>query len=408
MFETNKQKLVFKNNNGEQLAALLERPRAPANSYALFAHCFTCSKDIAAATRISKALVEKGIAVLRFDFTGLGNSEGDFANTNFSSNIDDLVSAADNLREKFTAPQLLIGHSLGGAAVLAAAHRIPDAKAVVTIGAPSDPEHVSHLFDRARSEIESEGKATVSLAGRKFTIKKQFIDDLEKQNLRDKIHSLHKALLIFHSPVDNIVEIDNATNIYQAAVHPKSFISLDNADHLLSKPIDSLYVAETLAAWASRYVTDGHIEQPLPPKLGSGEVLVREIDHKFGQQVFTDKHQLLADEPKEYGGNETGPSPYEYLLGGLGACTSMTLRMYANRKNLPLEDVSVTLRHQKIHAQDCSECETTEGKIDRIERDITLSGPLTQEHKQRLMEIADRCPVHRTLHSEINIQSRLK
>ena len=208
--------------------------------------------------------------------------------------------------------------------------------------------------------------------------------------------------------MDNIVDIDNATNIYQAAIHPKSFISLDNADHLLSKPIDSLYVAETLAAWASRYVADGHIEQPLPPKLGLGEVLVRETDHKFGQQVFTDKHQLLADEPKEYGGNETGPSPYEYLLGGLGACTSMTIRMYANRKNLPLEDVSVTLRHEKIHAQDCSECETTEGKIDRIERDIALSGPLTQEHKQRLMEIADRCPVHRTLHSEINIQSRLK
>ncbi|MFC1665315.1 alpha/beta fold hydrolase [Pseudomonadota bacterium] len=407
MSVVSKQKVVFYNSDGEQLAALLESPASAPTSYALFAHCFTCSKDIAAATRISKSLAAKGIAVLRFDFTGLGNSEGDFANTNFSSNIDDLVSAANHMREEFATPELLIGHSLGGAAVLSAAHKIPETKAVVTIGAPSDPQHLSHLFSDTRAQIESQGKATVSLAGRKFTIKKQFVDDLQEQNLHKNIHTLRKALLIFHSPIDDIVEIENAANIYQAAVHPKSFISLDNADHLLSKPADSQYVAETIAAWASRYVNNDDVE-PSVPTLGPGEVLVRESDHKFAQQVLTDKHQLVADEPQEYGGTDTGPSPYEYLLGSLGTCTSMTIRMYANRKKLPLEQVSVRLRHEKIHAQDCSECETVEGKIDHIDREISLSGPLSSEDRQRLMEIADRCPVHRTLHSEINIQSHLK
>jgi len=402
-----KQKIEFNNNSGERLSALLERPAGPVNHYALFAHCFTCSKDVVAASRISKALAEKGIGVLRFDFTGLGNSEGDFANTNFSSNIEDLVSAGDYLRDHFAAPQLLIGHSLGGAAVLASAHQIPEAKAVATIGAPSDPEHVSHLFDASRAEIEVQGKATVSLAGRKFTIKKQFIDDLQEQNLHDRIHNLRKALLIFHSPIDNIVEIDNAAKIYLAALHPKSFISLDKADHLLSRPADSKYVAETLAAWASRYVIDSDQVQVSRPDLNTGDVMVREVDHKFAQEVFTDRHQLQADEPENYGGTDSGPSPYEFLLAGLGACTSMTIRMYANRKKMSLENVSVVLRHEKVHAQDCEECETREGKIDRIQRDITIDGQLTGEERQRLMEIADRCPVHRTLHSEIDIQSNL-
>ncbi|MDX1513396.1 MAG: bifunctional alpha/beta hydrolase/OsmC family protein [Gammaproteobacteria bacterium] len=403
-----KQKITFENRDGQLLAALLEKPASEPGAYALFAHCFTCSKDIAAASRISRALAARGIAVLRFDFTGIGNSEGDFANTNFSSNVDDLVCAADYLREHLQAPALLIGHSLGGAAVLAAAGEIAEASAVVTIGAPADPGHVAHLFESSREQIESEGRAVVDLAGRKFEIKKQFLDDIESQSLGKKIERLRKALLIFHSPVDDIVGIDNASAIFQAARHPKSFVSLDKADHLLSKPVDSEYVAATISGWASRYVLGPETAHPQPrPAVKDGEVLVREDDRKFGQDVFTDRHHLRADEPESYGGADSGPSPYEYLMAGLGACTAMTVRMYASRKSLELERVSVTLRHDKIHATDCAECETKEGRIDRIERDIRLQGDLSDEERQRLMDIADRCPVHRTLHSEIDIRSRM-
>lgn len=406
--EVAREKLAFKNREGETLAALLERPSSKPAAYALFAHCFTCSKDIAAASRISRALAAHGIAVMRFDFTGLGNSEGDFANTNFSSNVSDLICAADHLRNKYEAPSLLVGHSLGGAAVLAAAGEIKEAKAVVTIGAPADPAHVSHLFESSRTEIESKGSAVVNLAGRQFEIKKQFLEDIAAQPLQDRIRRLRKALLIFHSPVDDIVGIDNASAIFQAALHPKSFISLNKADHLLSQKVDSEYVAATISAWAGRYVLAGKVDDPgARPKLEDGEVLVREDDRAFAQDVFTDRHHLRADEPASYGGTDSGPSPYEYLLAGLGACTAMTVRMYAKQKSFSLDRVSVKLRHDKIHAADCADCETREGRIDRIERDIKLEGDLSDDQRRRLMEIADRCPVHRTLHSEIDIQSRM-
>ena len=396
------------NTDGEQIAALLERPPGEPLAYAIFAHCFTCSKDIAAASRISRALAIRGFGVVRFDFTGIGNSEGDFANTNFSSNTDDLVCVANTLREEHQAPALLIGHSLGGAAVLAAAGEIPEASAVATIGAPSDPGHVSHLFESSRAEIEEKGVAVVSLAGRNFEIKKQFLDDIADQRLGERIGKLRKAILVFHSPVDDTVGIDNAGEIFQAARHPKSFVSLDQADHLLSRRQDSAYVAETIAAWASRYVLDSDSSIPSHPRLGSGEVLVRETEGKFGQEVFTDVHRLLADEPESYGGNDTGPSPYEYLLAGLGACTSMTLRMYASRRGVPLERVGVKLRHEKIHAVDCEECETTEGRVDRIERELEIVGDLDDGQRQKLLDIADKCPVHRTLHSEVSIATVLK
>jgi len=406
--EIYREKLSFENREGEKLAALLERPSIRPAAYALFAHCFTCSKDIAAASRISRALAAHGIAVLRFDFTGLGNSEGDFANTNFSSNISDLVCAADHLRSTFEAPSLLVGHSLGGAAVLAAAGEIEEAKAVVTIGAPADPGHVSHLFESSRSEIEAKGSAVVNLAGRQFEIKKQFLEDIAAQSLEDRIKKLRKALLIFHSPVDEIVGIDNASAIFQAALHPKSFISLDKADHLLSRKIDSEYVAATISAWAGRYVLSADSKAADErPKVADGEVLVMEDDRAFAQDVFTDRHHLRADEPAGYGGTDSGPSPYEYLLAGLGACTAMTVRMYAKHKSLALDRVSVTLRHDKIHAEDCQDCETREGRVDRIEREIKLQGELSKDERKRLMEIADRCPVHRTLHSEIEIKSRM-
>jgi putative redox protein len=404
--DIHREKLTFSNANGEQLAALLERPASEPTAYALFAHCFTCSKDIAAASRISRALAAKGIGVVRFDFTGLGNSEGDFTNTNFSSNVDDLISATDHMRAAFAAPAILIGHSLGGAAVLAAATKIPKAKAVVTIGAPADPGHIRHLFDSDVEEIEAQGRATVNLAGRKFTITKQFLDDIADQKLSTDIKTLRKALLIFHAPTDEIVDIDNARRIFKAAKHPKSFISLDNADHLLSRKQDSQYVAGTIAAWASRYIpVAGQSEEAeARPTLDRGEVLVREIDRKFGQEIYTDTHRLTADEPVGNGGRDSGPDPYELLLSGLGACTSMTIRMYANHKKLPLDRISVKLRHEKIHAEDCEHCETREGKIDHIERELSFEGEqLTPEHRQRLLDIANKCPVHRTLKSEIDI-----
>ncbi len=394
---------------GTMLAARLDLPTGQPSAFALFAHCFTCSKETLAASRISAALTARGIAVLRFDFTGLGSSEGDFANTNFSSNVADLAAAAAWLREHHRAPRILIGHSLGGAAVLAAARDIPEAAAVATIGAPYEPNHVRRLLAPAIAEIEAAGEAEVALAGRKFRIKKQFLQDIASQNSRDAIGLLRKALLVFHSPRDTTVSIDNAAQIFMAAKHPKSFVSLDDADHLLTRKEDAIYVAAVLAAWASRYIggTATIAEQPDDEKTGT--VTVNETrEGKFTQAIAAGPHRLRADEPISFGGNDSGPSPYDLLLAGLGACTSMTVRMYADQKQWPLAKVTVRLKHEKIHAQDCAECETKEGKIDRIEREIELEGNLDDAQRTRLLEIANKCPVHRTLHSEVWIPTRLK
>jgi putative redox protein len=406
---TQSEKIEFRGAQGDMLAARLETPAGPVRAYALFAHCFTCSKDVFAASRIARGLAEQGIAVLRFDFTGLGASEGDFANTNFSSNVDDLLCAVDYLRTEHAAPSILIGHSLGGAAVLAAAGRVSEVKAVATIGAPADPAHVGHLFAPARPEIEAAGEAEVAIAGRSFRIKKQFLDDIEGHRLAESVAAMRKALLVFHAPLDQTVGIENAGEIFQAARHPKSFVSLDGADHLLSRHEDAIYVANVLSAWASRYL--GELAAT-PGERAAGEpgaVLVRETGQgDFQQEVIVGPHRLLADEPPAVGGTDTGPTPYGYLLAGLGACTAMTLRMYANRKKWPLERVSVTLTHDKVHADDCADCETRDGRIDRIDRALDIEGPLDAEQRARLLEIADRCPVHRTLHSEIWITTALK
>lgn len=398
------ERFEFANAKGDRLAALLDWPIGKPTAFALIAHCFTCGKDNLAAKRISERLAMIGIASLRFDFTGLGGSEGDFAGTHFSSNVDDLVAAADHLRTTHRAPALLIGHSLGGAAMLAAAHRIPESRCVVTIAAPSDPAHVTGLFKEHVETIRDSGEAQVTLAGRPFTVRREFLDDIAEQMLLDRIAHLHKALLVFHSPTDELVGIDNATRIFVTAKHPKSFVSLSGADHLVSKKSDAVYVANVIAAWAERYfdapatMSEGEVEV--------GTVLVRETgEGKFQQEVLSGPHRFLADEPVKVGGMDSGPGPYDLLLAGLGACTAMTVRLYAEQKKLPLKRVSVRLAHNKIHAQDCEHCETVEGLIDHIDCAITFEGDLDAAQRQRLMEIADKCPVHRTLESEIDIRT---
>jgi putative redox protein len=401
------ERFQFQGSEGQQLAAALDLPDREPVAYALFAHCFTCGKDVLAARRIALALTAKGIAVLRFDFTGLGSSEGDFANSTFSSNVADLVHAADHLRETRKAPAILIGHSLGGAAILAAAARIPDAKAVVTIAAPADPAHVTGLFAEHIDDIRKHGKVEVSLAGRPFQIKREFLDDIAEHNLMAQVAKLHKALLIMHAPTDDTVSIDNATKIFVAAKHPKSFVSLAGADHLLTQKRDSLYVADVIAAWAKRYLDPVAPEAPVDLGELPRKVVVQETRaSKFQQTVSVGPHRLLADEPVAAGGDDTGPGPYDYLLAGLGACTSMTMRLYAERKSLPLERVTVTLQHSKIYATDCAECETKAGMLDQIDRVIAMEGNLDSEQRKKLMEIADKCPVHRTLTSEIRIVTK--
>ncbi len=404
------EKLIFPGSSGEALAARLDTPSGAPRAYALFAHCFTCSKDIFAAARISEALVERGFAVLRFDFTGLGASEGEFANTNFSSNVEDLIKAAEFLRENHAAPEILIGHSLGGAAVLAAAGSMPEAKAVATIGAPADAAHVVHSFGAKLDEIEKTGISVVKLAGRDFTIKRQFLDDLKAQSVEKHVAKMGKALLVFHAPRDQVVGIENAAAIFRAAKHPKSFISLDDADHLLSRRSDAVYVADVLSAWASRFISKEASAPALPYPGPEGQVSVAETGQgKFQAEIVSHTHRLLADEPVSYGGLDTGPSPYDLLSAALGTCTTMTLRMYAERKNLNLDRVSVHIRHGKIHAEDCAECgEGREGRVDRFERELVLEGDLDEATRQRLTEIADKCPVHRTLEQSSVVVTTLR
>ena len=428
----------FPGASGGLLAARLESPEGEPSAFALFAHCFTCSKDIKAAGWISQALVEQGIAVLRFDFTGIGESEGDFAQSSFSSNCDDLVAAAGFLAGSYRAPLLLIGHSLGGAAVLAAAAAIPSARAVVTIGAPSSTEHLSQSLLSRAPQLAAEGEAEVTLGGSRFRVRRQLLDDLSADHLGAALPALRRALLILHSPVDQIVGIENARRLYDAARHPKSFVSLDRADHLLRDERDARYAGSVIAAWSSRYLESRPrpalepapepLSEPLAPEPAStraansppaeggaeevspeGEVIVAGGAERLAQTIVAGRHRLLVDEPESVpGGGGSGPTPYDLLLAALGACTSMTLALYARQKGLPFAGARVRLRHSRIHAADCLECQIKEGKLSRIEREIEiLGGPFTDEQRARLLEIANRCPVHRTLTSEIDIPTRL-
>ncbi|MDA4848124.1 bifunctional alpha/beta hydrolase/OsmC family protein [Hoeflea poritis] len=401
-------KSEFSGHSGATLAARIDIPAGHVRAYALFAHCFTCTKDILAAKRIAAELSRAGIAVLRFDFTGLGSSEGEFASTNFSSNVADLLSAVDYMRANFEAPSILIGHSLGGAAVLAVAGDVPEAKAVATIGAPADVAHVVHNFGTKIEEIEEQGEASVQLAGRPFTIQKQFLDDVRQSVLTERISTMRKALMVLHSPIDQTVGIENAAAIFTAAKHPKSFVSLDNADHLVSRAQDASYAASIIATWATRYLAE---DQPQ----GMTEVEAVRVSEtgegKFQNTVHAGKHRLFTDEPVSVGGLDSGPSPYDFLSAALGACTSMTLRMYANHKKADLGRITVDVSHAKIHANDCMECTAEEqqkgGRIDRFERAITIDGEVADELREKIEEIADKCPVHRTLEASSKVVTRV-
>ncbi|SMY09060.1 bifunctional alpha/beta hydrolase/OsmC family protein [Flavimaricola marinus] len=398
------ERFTFPGHAGDALAARLDLPEGPHLATAIFAHCFTCGKDITAARRIAARLAGMGIAVLRFDFTGLGHSDGEFGNTDFTSNVSDLESAAAALREKGMEPSLLIGHSLGGSAVLKAAGTIPGIKAVATIGAPFDPGHVTHHFAEAVPRIRAEGSATVDLGGRPFQIGRQFLDDVAQSALAPAIRGLKASLLVMHAPRDMTVAVSNASDIFGAARHPKSFVTLDGADHLLSNAADAEYAATVIATWAGRYLD---LRPPAPPP-GAPEGIVRvsEADpNGFLQDVQSGpKHHTYADEPLAYGGTDKGMSPYGFLAAGLGACTAMTIRMYARRKGWPLSDVSVDVSHDKVHAQDAG---GRTAKADRFQRQIRLTGPLDAEQRQKLLEIADKCPVHRTLEGASEVETTL-
>ncbi|MDA8563347.1 alpha/beta fold hydrolase [Mariniblastus sp.] len=405
-------KFEFENLHGDTLVGALEVPTDRVRGVALFAHCFSCGKNVLAASRVSRDLRHRGFTVLRFDFTGLGESEGDFADTNFSSNVDDLRAAIDAMRQQNMAPQILIGHSLGGAAVLYLADEIEEVKLVATIGAPSEAKHVVHLFDEpALQQIEQTGQAEVSLGGRPFTIKKQFLDDVTETSVLERLKASRKPLLICHSPIDKVVGIDNAQKIYKAAKHPKSFVSLDGADHLLSGKEDADFVASVVASWASRYVGSSEKSSTQPAAKPNADhhdgVTVTERNKVFTQDIIAGPHKLVADEPQSAGGDDLGVTPYDLLLAALGACTSMTLRMYAKRKGLQVDHIQVKLQHNRIHASDCETCEDQSGKVDQIRRLIRIDGDLTEAQRQRMLEIADMCPVHRTLHNQKQITSEL-
>jgi len=394
----------FKNSDSRELKGVLELPTnaKPAN-FILFAHCFTCNKNFHAPSNISKNLASKGYGVLRFDFTGLGDSEGDFEDTNFSSNVEDLVAAADFLKKEYKAPAMIIGHSLGGAAALFASKKLDSVKCMVTINAPSNLSHVQKHFESSSEEIQNKGFANVKIGGRSFKIKKQFIDDLKKNQDASALKEIRKSLLVMHSPQDEIVSISHAEELYKSAWHPKSFVSIDGANHMLSTKTDSEYVGTVISAWASKY-----IKEPNAPELKTDhEVMANLGSTGFTTQIIAGNHHLVADEPIRVGGSDLGPNPYELVSGGLAACTSMTIQMYARRKKWKIDNVETHVSYSKKHASDCENCENDMAKIDSFEREISIKGDLDEKQLKRLMEIADKCPVHKTLSSKAQITTKL-
>ncbi len=401
-------KLEIPNRFGQSLSANLDLPDSGSpHTFGIFAHCFTCSKDLRASREISRGLVESGCGILRFDFTGLGHSTGEFADTNFGSNVSDLIDVSEYLTQNYAAPSILIGHSLGGAAVLQAARHIESGKAIVTIGSPADPAHIEHLLTEKKDEIEGKGEANVILAGREFTIKKQFLDDLRDNKLEREIETSGQAILIMHAPGDQVVGIENAQRLYHAAMHPKSFISLDGADHLLTQRDDSRYAAGVIAAWAVKYLSKDTQATKESGEEEQGVVRVSNSGPKYTTRVKSAGHSFLIDEPLSLGGDDIGATPYGHLLAALGACTAITLRMYANRKEWNIGSIDVELSHSKVHAKDCQDCESKEGQINLMTRSIRFSGTLDDKQKERMLYIAGRCPVHRTLEGQIEVKTAL-
>lgn len=397
------EKIDFPSDEGHKLSAYLDIPAvAKPRAYALFAHCFTCSKDLRVIRSLSRAMNQKGFAVFRFDFTGLGESEGDFGASGFTSNMQDLLSASKFLKENYEAPSILIGHSLGGAAVLGAAGQLDHVKAVATIGAPAQASHVTHLFEESVEELRSKGHATVNIGGRPFEMTSSFLNDLERYESTDHIQKLRKPLAIFHSPQDRVVSIENAAKIYHAAHHPKSFISLDGVDHLVNNREDAEYIGNTLAAWVSRY-----LPQNTEKKFQSHLQSAARIDDRKGfiTEVNAGGHTLLADEPKDAGGDDLGPTPYDLLAASLATCTAMTLKMYAKRKEWALNEATVHVKHERIHHEDSSSGQ--HNKVDQFTREIRVEGNLDESQVQRLLEIANRCPVHRSLENKIEIETSM-
>ncbi|MGB0176796.1 MAG: alpha/beta fold hydrolase [Owenweeksia sp.] len=400
--------VYFKNKDGDKLSGILEMPvdKKPLH-YAIFAHCFTCSKDLRAARNITLALSQKGFGILRFDFTGLGESEGEFEDTNFTSNVNDIAAAADYLTENYSSPELLVGHSLGGTAVLMAGSQMETVKAIATIGAPCEPDHVLKLLKEEIEDIRKEGKATVTLAGRDFSIKSQFVEDLEAQGVQRILEDMRgKALLVMHSPQDETVELINARAIYEAAHHPKSFVSLDGADHLLSNKSDSLYTGDLIASWVRRYLSITTEEKEIDHS--EEQVMARINEGPFLTEILAGHHHLLADEPESAGGDDLGPSPYELLTSGLGACTAMTIKMYANRKKWDMEEVTVHLNYDNDYLEDCERCEEEDRKIGLFERIIDVKGKLDEKQRERILNIANKCPVHKTMEQGVTIKTSLK
>ncbi len=393
--------LRFTNRQNVQLSGVLHQPNiGEPKAFALFAHCFTCTKSIKAAVIICETLAQHGIATMRFDFTGLGGSKGAFSDSNFSTNVDDLIDAANFLEQNYAPPQLLVGHSLGGTAILAASQKIESAKAVASIGSPSEPEHILHLLEAHLTKLENDGEAEVELAGRPFTFKQSFVSDVQSQSI--DYRKLRKALMVMHSPIDDTVSIDEAAKIFSRALHPKSFVTLDDADHLLQKTEDAQYAADVLSAWCLKYIDFRETEDSV-----DGVVSEAATNNGFLTAVQAGRHHFIADEPKSYGGKDLGPTPYDFLGAALGTCTAMTLNMYARHKKLNVDSVKVDVQHSRIHASDCEDCEKTDGKIDVLTRLINIQGDLEDAQRQRMLEIADRCPVHRTLENEIKVVSKL-
>lgn len=394
-------RLKIQNNKGVTLQAHLELPaNQKPNRFAVFAHCFTCSSTLSAVRNISRALTNYGFGVVRFDFTGLGRSEGEFADSYFSANVDDLIAVSNYMDMHYKAPELLVGHSLGGAAVLTAASKLKAVKAVATIGAPATVSHVKHLFSHSIDKIRENDTTEVNIGGRPFIIDKEFVADFDKTDLPSIVQGLRKPLLILHSPIDTIVEIKNAEQLYHNAKHPKSFITLDDADHLLTNTNDSNYAGNIIGTWVQRYFKpDENVMLET-----NGEQLVGHlnvIEDNFTTTMQTKKHSMIADEPTSIGGDDFGPSPYEYLNAGLVACTAMTLKMYAKRKNWDLHEVFVYVTHSRTHSDDLGLDLETPKHIDHITKKLKFVGNLDASQKERLKEIASRCPVHKTLASEV-------